>query len=103
MTRNALPQRRASENFDVIFAGITVSVTLGFYDDGRPGEVFLATRKAGTPVDIAARDTAVLMSLLLQHGCAPSTIQKALTKDAHGVHEGLAGQVASILAAEARP
>lgn len=97
MTRKILPDRRQSANEDVTFAGVQVSVSFGRYDDGRIGEVFLSTRKAGTAIDIACRDTAVLISLLLQHGCPASTIGRATTADAHGQPEGLAGIVAQLI------
>ena len=101
MTRELLPGRRASETFEVTFSNVPVSVTFGRYDDGRVGEVFLSTRKAGSAVDIAARDTAVLMSLLLQYGCSAKIIGRALTADAHGRPEGLAGIVARIIEEDA--
>lgn len=97
MTREILPQRRHAENFEVSFSGLAVSVSFGYYDDGRVGEVFLSTRKAGSVIDIAARDTAVLLSLLLQYGCSPKIIQRALTADATGRPEGLAGAVAALI------
>jgi hypothetical protein len=97
MTREILPPRRQSETFEVVFSGVQVTVSFGRYQDGRIGEVFLSTRKAGSPVDIAARDTAVLMSLLLQYGCSARIMARALTADAHGTPEGLAGQVAEII------
>ena len=97
MTRETLPQRRACENMEITYANVQVSVALGFYDDGRVGEVFMSTRKAGTPVDTAARDTAVLLSLLLQYGCSTKIISRALTADAQGRPEGLAGEVVRII------
>ena len=98
--RDRLPNRRQSENFELNFVGITVAVTFGRDPSDSIAEVFLATRKAGSPVDIACRDTAILLSLLLQHGCDASTIERALTKDAVGQPEGLAGVVAQYLVAE---
>lgn len=100
MTREPLPQRRFAENFEVSFAGVPVSVGFGYYDDGRVGEVFLSTRKAGSPVDIAARDTAILMSLLLQYGCSATIISRALTADASGLPEGLAGKIANMISGQ---
>jgi ribonucleoside-diphosphate reductase alpha chain len=38
-------------------------VTLGFYADGRVGEVFVTGAKAGTEVEANVRDTAILVSL----------------------------------------
>ncbi|MBP0440667.1 hypothetical protein [Tianweitania sediminis] len=97
MTREIIPQRRASENEEIAFAGTQVSVSFGYYDDGRVAEVFLSTRKAGSAVDVAARDTAVLMSLLLQYGCSAKIIGRAITADAQGRPEGLAGIVARLV------
>lgn len=102
MTREILPPRRQSQTFDVTFHNVVVTVNFGHYDDGRIGEVFLSTLKAGTAVDVAARDTAVLISLLLQYGCSAKIMSRALTADAHGRPEGLAGQIAQIIERETR-
>ena len=40
MTRRPLPQRRASETFDLRFWSQPFTVTVGFFEDGTPGEVF---------------------------------------------------------------
>lgn len=42
--------------------------TVGMYDDGRPGEVFIDVAKAGTALRAWAGSTAKLMSLMLQYG-----------------------------------
>ena len=96
--RERLCDRRPSENEDIVFSGVIVSVSFGYYDDARIGEVFLSTRKIGTAVDTAVRDTAVLLSLLLQYGCTPSVIRRTLTTDERGDPEGLAGQVIDLIA-----
>ena len=44
------------------------TVTVGFFDDGAMGEVFVDSRKTGGDVEAIARDAAVLLSLALQHG-----------------------------------
>jgi ribonucleoside-diphosphate reductase alpha chain len=49
-------------------AGFTVHYTVGFYEDGRPGELFVDVSKQGTAVRNWASATALLVSLLLQHG-----------------------------------
>lgn len=87
--RERLLDRRAAETFEIEHAGVAHTVSFGYYDDGRPGEVFVNTRKAGTPVDTAARDIAVLVSLLLQYGCSPKIMGRALTKDHAGAIAGL--------------
>ena len=92
-----MPNRRQAENFEINFSGMPVSVTFGRYDDGRIGEVFLSTRKVGTTLDVAARDTAVLLSLLLQYGCSAKIIGRAITADEKGKPEGLAGVIARMI------
>ena len=40
MTRTRLPDRRAAETVQLEHGGTRFMVTIGFYPDGRPGEVF---------------------------------------------------------------
>jgi hypothetical protein len=68
--RRILPQRRYAETFEFAWGGLerSYAVTLGFYDDGALGEVFITGGKSGEQVEAVARDGAVLLSLALQHG-----------------------------------
>lgn len=53
---------------------VACHLDVGFYRDGRAGEVFLATRGAtriGSDVRYAIEDAAAAISLLLQLGCRP--------------------------------
>ena len=68
MIRRTLPQRRAAETFDLRFWNQPFTVTVGFYPDGTPGEVFVGVGKTGTDIASVARDAAVVISLALQHG-----------------------------------
>lgn len=99
--REMLPQRRNNESFDVEFpvmSGRRVIVTVGYSDDWRIGEVFLSVdKKVGSDGDIATRDTAILISLALQHGCSLTTLAQAVTRAADGRPEGLAGIVLEAL------
>ena len=40
MTRERLPDCQPNETFDLEFDGTGYAVTIGFFPDGRPGEVF---------------------------------------------------------------
>lgn len=92
--REPLPNRRYGESIEVRHQGFRYAMQVGCYDDGRVGEVFLGQEKnAGTLMDVLARDTAILISMCLQHGCPPERILSALTKDETGRSEGLAGAV----------
>lgn len=83
MNRSLLPHRRASETFNVEFGGMAKSytVTVGYYDDGRPGEVFIDGSKSGQQMAAICRDGAVTLSMLLQHRVPLETISRALTRD----------------------
>jgi hypothetical protein len=67
--RFRLPQRRASESFELECAGLHYSVTFSRGDSGRVLEVFLQNSKPGSQSDINARDAAVAASLAFQFGC----------------------------------
>jgi hypothetical protein len=83
MTRTPLPTRRPSTTVDAIWQdqGLSVphelTVTVGLYPDGRPGEVFVNTAKGGQMQAVLA-DACVLVSLLLQHGVSPADMAKSL-------------------------
>lgn len=97
--RTLLPQRRASETFSLSFAGLNsaFTVTVGFYDGGRLGEVFINGGKSGEQVEAVARDGAVLLSLALQHGVGLETIAKAVTRDGQGAPSSIVGAVVDCL------
>ena len=98
MSRESLPQRRHSEVFDYkTVRGIRYTVTVGFYDDGRPGEIFLDAGKEGTDVQVLARDTAVLVSLLLQYGCGLTHIRSAISREANGDPQGAVGHILDVI------
>lgn len=84
--RRIISARRASETFDVEFGGLKFphTVTVGFYDDGTIGEVFISGGKSGEQVEAIARDSAILLSLALQHGATLDTVAHALTRDGRG-------------------
>ena len=83
MTRETLPPRRHCETFDIEFGGLSRfhTITAGYYDDGRVGEVFINGGKSGEQIQAIARDGAVLISLALQYGAPLETIARALTRD----------------------
>lgn len=81
MTRELLPDRRAAESFEIEAKGITYTATLGFYDDGRLGEIFLCGPKAGTDVEINARAAAVVTSIALQYGATPEVLRHGLPRN----------------------
>lgn len=102
MTRERLPTRRYSETLD--FTHVTPtghpiphSATLGYYPDGRLGEVFIGTGKVGTDVDVAVKDAAILASFALQHGATVEDLHAAMTRDARGRPEGVLGTLLDLI------
>jgi len=100
--RAVLPQRRRSDTFEVEFGGFnrTHTITVGYYDDGSIGEVFITGGKSGEQLEAIARDGAVLLSLALQHGVSIDTISHAITRDSQGQPQTIVGAVVDRLRAE---
>lgn len=109
MTRKTLSSRRRSENFSLSFQGEHYDVTVGYYSDGRPGEVFINRRmtkssaKVGTLLDGVCRDSAILLSLFLQHGGQLETALRAVTRDEDGEPSTIVGAVLDVMARDQRP
>ena len=100
--RRRLPDRRASETFGVNCEGQTYLATVSHFDDGRPGEIFLTSHKAGSAADTAARDAAITCSIALQFGADLETIRKALCRDSQGKASSPLGTALDALAGSAR-
>ena len=100
MIRRTLPQRRASETFDLRFWNQNFTVTVGFYPDGTPGEVFIDGGKTGQDIQSTARDAAVVLSLALQHGTAIETIRHAVTRNSAGAPSSILGAVVDRMSAD---
>jgi hypothetical protein len=96
--RRRLPNRRASETFDVEIVGRHYRATISRFADGRIGEIFLSNNKSGSDSDTAARDSAIVCSIALQHGADVETIRKALCRDGRGNASGPLGVALDILA-----
>jgi hypothetical protein len=101
--RRTLPQRRRCETFEISFGGLSRShtITLGYYDDGALGEVFINGGKSGEQVEAIARDGAVLLSLALQYGAELANIKSAITRDEQGAPTSVVGAVVDRLSEEA--
>lgn len=87
MTREILPDRRNSISFTLEFQGERYDVTTGFYADGRFGEIFInrirdkTAAKLGQQLDAVCRDSAILMSLAIQHGVNLLDLKHSITRD----------------------
>jgi hypothetical protein len=62
------------------------------------GEIFVANHKRGNAADVVVRDAGILLSLLLQHGCAVETISHAISRNTDGTPSGVIGAVLDLIA-----
>ena len=53
---------------DLDYRGTRYDLTIGLFDNGRPGEVFVSGARTGSDVDGLLADLGVLISRALQHG-----------------------------------
>jgi hypothetical protein len=98
--RQRLPDRRASETFEITAGGMKYRATASRFSDGRIAEIFLTNHKTGSDADTAARDSAVVGSIALQHGVPLDVIRRALMRDGRGRPNGPLGVALDQLAAE---
>jgi ribonucleoside-diphosphate reductase alpha chain len=71
--RERLPRRRRSNTFAFRVADCEGYVTVGEYEDGRPGEVFIKVSKQGSTLAGIMDAFSISISLGLQHGVPLST------------------------------
>ena len=76
--RARLANRRAHRITVVEHGGFKLIVGIGRYADGRLGEVFVDVDKSGTALSTLIKDSAILLSLALQHGADATTIRAGL-------------------------
>jgi hypothetical protein len=100
MARERLENRRLCETLNFECNGLSYSASIGRFPDGRLAEIFLSNSKAGSHSDAAAKDSAVVASLALQHGVPLDVIRRALLRDARGVASSPLGVALDLLAKE---
>jgi ribonucleoside-diphosphate reductase alpha chain len=71
--RERLPRRRKSSTFSFRVSDCEGYVTVGEYEDGRPGEVFMKVSKQGSTLAGIMDAFSISVSLGLQHGVPLST------------------------------
>jgi ribonucleoside-diphosphate reductase alpha chain len=74
--RERLPRRRKSSTFKFRVADCEGYVTVGEYEDGRPGELFIKVAKQGSTLAGIMDSFAISVSLGLQHGVPLQTFVK---------------------------
>ena len=101
MPRERLPNRRQSETLDLWHGGQRYHLTVGEYNDGRPGEVFIHGAKPGSDTDLLCDDIGVLISRLLQYGDDPASLAAGVGRLGNGDPASIVGAIADVLAAKA--
>lgn len=80
-----LSNRRKNETGDTHHNGSPITVTVGFYEDGRAGEIFAYGYKTGCGHQAERDQTCVLWSKLIQkHGFAIEDFQQFISLDMDG-------------------
>ena len=83
--RRRLSNRRASSNFSFECNGLRYVASVSFYPGTQQlAEIFIGNAKACSQSDAAAKDSAVVASIALQHGVPMETIRHALLRDSRG-------------------
>jgi hypothetical protein len=105
MTRERLSDRRAAVTFDFVHvtpAGQVFDFTahVGFYPDGRPGEVFVDGAHLSSQTDVEAHDAAIVLSFALQHGASLGKISAALLRGESGEPHGVIGALCDAIKRE---
>jgi ribonucleoside-diphosphate reductase alpha chain len=78
LERQSLPAKRKCWTRTIKVNNQTVHFTVGEYNDGRPGELWIDVSKAGSAVRAWAGASAKLISLMLQYGIPMSEMVDAL-------------------------
>jgi hypothetical protein len=102
MTRIRLPDRRPAETVQLEHGGARFMVTVGFYPDGRPGEVFTHGMRTGSNLDALLADACVVVSWLIQHGVEPRDLAASMGRLGNAEPASVIGAVID-LTATARP
>jgi hypothetical protein len=98
MTRQRLPNRRPAETVELEHNGSRFTVTIGFYLDGRPGEVFTHGIRSGSNLDALLADACVVVSCLIQHGVEPRAIASSMGRLGNAEPASIIGAVIDLAA-----
>ena len=105
MTRQKMPQRRHCEviefqHLSPLGHPSPYLATVGRYEDGRIGELFLDGKMASSEAGALAHDAAILISIALQHGVAIGELQAAMARGQGGHPHSVIGTVLDLLFSE---
>ena len=96
--RRRPPSRRLNETSDLLFESQRYHVTIGFFADGDPGEVFCPGAKVGSGMDLLIDDACVSLSVLLQHGVEPQALAHSMGRLEDGAPASIIGALVDLVA-----
>lgn len=98
--RHRLPNRRACYTFSLEVDGLHYTCSVGRFEDGSIGEIFLNNHRSNSAADTNARDAAVAFSIARQFGTPTEIIRAALCRDLNGRACGVLGAALDQIAAD---
>jgi hypothetical protein len=101
--RQRLSNRRASTTFTFECGPHCYIATISYFPSGQLAEIFLGNGRAGSDIDAAAKDSAVVCSIALQHSVPVEVIRKALLRDSRGKASSPLGAALDIVAGGQAP
>lgn len=79
--REKLPNRRDTQTITAVHGGIKFHASLGFYEDGRVGEIFTHGRKVNSTWQGVLNDASIMISNLLQMGLRPAELAAKVARE----------------------
>ena len=101
--RQRLPNRRQAETVNIELCGNEYQLGVGYFADGRIGEVFLGGPKSGSDMQGLLADLGVVISRLFQHGDTPASLADGMARLGDGTTPAsIVGAIADALAGETK-
>ncbi len=91
--RHHLPQRRPNHSLEFEFEGGRYQLTIGYYGDGRIGEVWLNGPRSDSALYHITQDACILISHLLQRFVSPHAIEASLPRKPDGGPASIIGAI----------
>lgn len=102
--RERLPNRTASITINFVCGRHVYTATVSYFPGtNQLAEIFLGNGRAGSDVNSACKNSAILASLCCQHSVDINTIRKALLRDSRGVASSPLGAALDLIAKENAP
>ena len=101
--RQRLPNRRRAKTVDIEFGGNAYQFSIGYFADGRIGEVFVGGPKSGSDMQGLLADLGVVISRLFQHGDTPLSLAAGMARLGDGTTPAsIIGAISDALARETK-